>query len=107
PVEEELREAVDFDLGGEGAAGLVEGGRLAAGEGPRPVRPRPPAVVRLEGGEEGVVVEPLGVAGAEARERLAQRGRGAGLEPREGAAEQLLAEGDDAREVDAAGGEGG
>ena len=86
PEEEVLDVDVEVDLVGEGLAVGVEGAGLAhADGGVVPLDPRPHAEVALDGHEQGVVLDPRGVLGAEARDLLGV----AGEAPLEGAAQDL------------------
>src|SRR6185295_1163164 len=60
PEEDVLEEPVRLDAAGEVAPGRVEGAGRALGERGRPRGPASAIMLVLEGGEQGVVVEPRG-----------------------------------------------
>jgi len=106
PVEDPLAEAVLGDAGGVRLAGGVQRGRLAQGFPFRPLHPGPAAVRVLEGGEQGEVVQPVGVLRAPGLELGALGGRMVGGEALVGPAELPVMVADDPAIVDAIGREG-
>ena len=85
--EEELGEAFALDLFVVGFVGGGEGFGVAVGEGVGPVLPVGSGEIAAEGGEEGVVVEPVGFLFDEVREGFVELGGAGGLEAGEGGGE--------------------
>ena len=104
-VKQELEQAGVVDRLRERAAGGGERRGIAAGRVGGPLGPGAAAEVRLERGEQRVVVEPRPLGIGELVERLAERGGRPAGEPRRHLVEQARSRPDHAPEIDVVGGQ--